>query len=228
MMNSFLLAQAGTSQASQDLHAEALAFIWQQITDLSWLHAVMAISMGIVYMLYGWRIFRVLVVICFGLAGMFLGIFAGRHFGSTIWGGIVGLAVFAVVSVPLMKWCVSVLGAVAGGSLTGAAWYAFGLPLDYIWAGVIIGLVAGGLMSFILLKVSVMLFTGLGGSVIMMVGVLSLLYQYESKVLTPPTQHIHDYVHYSQWFLPVVIIVPTLLGMIVQHRFIKQSQEWEI
>jgi hypothetical protein len=170
----------------------------------------------------------VLVVICFGLAGMFLGIYAGRHFGSTIWGGIVGLAVFAVVSVPLMKWCVSALGAVAGGALTGAVWYAFGLPLEYIWAGVIIGVVAGGLMSFILLKASVMLFTGLGGSMIMMVGVLSLLYLYESKVLIPPTQHIHDYVHYSQWFLPVVIIVPTLLGMIVQHRFIKQSQEWEI
>ena len=228
MMNSLLLAQAGMSQNSQNLHTDAMNFIWQQITDLSWLHAVMAISVGIVYMLYGWRIFRVLVVICFGLAGMFLGIFAGRHFGSTIWGWILGLVVFAAVSVPLMKWCVSVLGAVAGGSLTGAVWYAFGLPLDYIWAGVIIGVVAGGLISFILLKASVMLFTGLGGSVIMMVGVLALLHQYESQAINSPTRHIHDYVHYSQWFLPIVIIVPTLLGMIVQHRFIKQSQEWEI
>lgn len=228
MMNTFLLAQTQTAQISQDVHAEVLNFIWQQITDLSWLHAVIAISVGVVYMLYGWRIFRVLVVISFGLLGMFLGMFAGRNFGSEIWGGVIGLAVFAIVSIPLMKWCVSLLGAVAGGVLTGGLWYAFGLPLDYIWAGTIIGVVAGGLISFILLKASVMLFTGLGGSVILMVGVLSLLHQYETKILTPPTQHINEYVFGHQWFLPVVIIVPTIIGMIVQNRFIKQSQEWEI
>jgi hypothetical protein len=223
-----LLAQAQTALNSQEIHAETMEFIWQQITDLSWLHAVIAISVGIVYMLYGWRIFRVLVVICFGLAGMFLGIFAGRNFGSTIWGGILGLILFAVISVPLMKWCVSLLGGIAGGVLTGGLWYAFGLPLDYIWAGAIIGMVAGGLMSFILLKTSVMLFTGLGGSLIMMVGVLALLHQYETKILNPPTQHIHEFVHYHQWFLPTVIIIPTIIGMIVQNRFIKQSHEWEI
>lgn len=227
-MMDILLAQAGTSQNSQILHADALNFVWQQITDLSWLHAVIAISVGIVYMLYGWRIFRVLVVICFGLGGMFLGIFAGRHFGSTIWGGVMGLVLFAIVSVPLMKWCVSALGALAGGSLTGAVWYAFGLPLDYIWAGVVIGIVAGGLISFILLKASVMLFTGLGGSIIMMVGVLALVYQYETQVLNPPTQHIFNSVYYNRWFLPVVIILPTIVGMIMQNRFIKQSHEWEI
>jgi hypothetical protein len=228
MIESLLLAQVETSVNSQSLHADALNFIWQQITDLSWLHAVIAISVGIVYMLYGWRIFRVLVVICFGLGGMFLGIFAGRHFGSVILGGVLGLALFAVISVPLMKWCVSALGAIAGGSLTGAVWYAFGLPLDYIWAGVVIGVVAGGLISFILLKASVMLFTGLGGSVIMMVGVLALIYQYETQVLDPPTQHIYDSLYTKQWFLPVVIILPTIIGMLMQNRFIKQSHEWEI
>jgi len=223
-----LLAQASTQQNTQDLHAEILQFIWQQITDLSWLHAVMAISVGLVYMLYGWRIFRILVVICFGLAGMFLGIFAGQQFGSQIVGGILGLALFATVSVPLMKWCVSILGAAAGGIVTGGIWYALGLPLDYIWAGVVIGVVAGGLISFILLKISVMLFTALGGSAIMMVGVLALLYLYETKVAAPPTQYIFNYVHYYKWFLPTVIILPTLAGMLLQNRFIKKSAEWEI
>ncbi len=230
MMNLMMLAQAQveSSQNSQDLNIEVLNFIWQQITDLSWLHAVMAISVGIVYMLYGWRIFRVLVEICFGLTGMFLGIYAGANFGSQIWGGIMGLVLLAIVAVPLMKWCVSILGAVAGGAMTGGLWYAFGLPLDYIWAGAIIGVVGGGLISFILLKASVMLFTGLGGSIIMMVGVLSLLYQYETQILNPPTQYVYEYVYHHKWFLPVVIIIPTIIGMIMQHRFIKQSRDWQI
>ena len=59
MMNLMMLAQAQveSSQNSQDLNIEVLNFIWQQITDLSWLHAVMAISVGIVYMLYGCEFF---------------------------------------------------------------------------------------------------------------------------------------------------------------------------
>ena len=227
MMN-LLLAQAETSQNSVNIHEQTLDFIWQQINDLSWLHAVIAISVGLVYMLYGWRIFRILVVICFGLAGMYLGIFIGRNLGSPIWGGIAGLVLLAVVSVPLMKWCVSILGAVAGGVLTGGLWYACELPLDYIWAGAVIGVVAGGLISFILLKASVMLFTGLGGSTMMMVGVLALLYQYETTITDPTTNYIYDYVHFRNWFLPVVIIIPTIIGMIVQNQFIKKSQEWEI
>lgn len=228
MMNTLLLAQIEASQNSQHLNDEALRFIWQQITDLSWLHAVMAISVGLVYLLYGWRIFRILVVICFALAGMALGIYAGENMGSPIWGGILGLTLCAIVAVPLMKWCVSLLGAAAGGVLTGGLWYAFGLPLDYIWAGAVIGVVAGGMISFILLKASVMLFTSLGGSLIMMVGILSLVFQYETQILTPPTEHVYEFVHYRQWFLPVAIILPTIIGMVLQNRFIKKSHEWEI
>jgi hypothetical protein len=223
-----VLAAAQTQPAASPVD-ESLNFIWQQITDLSWLHAVIAISVGVVYMLYGWRIFRVLVVIAFGLMGMFAGIIAAEQMGTQrIWGGIIGLILLAVLAVPLMKWCVSLLGAVAGGIITGGLWYAFGLPDMYLWAGAIIGVVAGGLISFILLKVSVMLFTSLGGSAIMVTGMLALLYQYETKMVTPPTDNIHDMVFNHQWFLPLALILPTAIGMLVQNKFIKHSQSWEI
>lgn len=230
MMPWTVLAAAETVEETQPVSAvdESLNFIWQQITDLSWLHAVIAISVGVVYMLYGWRIFRVLVVIAFGLVGMFLGMLAGRHFGSQIWGGLMGLILLCVLAVPLMKWCVSMLGAVAGGIITGGIWYACGLPHMYLWAGAIIGVVAGGLISFILLKVSVMLFTSLGGSVIMVTGMLALLYQYETHANNPPTEHIHNLIYTYQWFLPLALILPTAIGITVQNKFINNSQNWEI
>jgi hypothetical protein len=28
------------------------------------------------------------------------------------------------------------------------------------------------------------------------------------------------------WFLPLIIIVPTIIGMIVQNKLIKKSSEW--
>lgn len=227
-MNSIFIAAAVNQTEQLSPVDQTLNFIWEQITALTWLHAVIAISVGVVYMLYGWRIFRVLVVIAFGLAGMFGGIIAGAQMGSRIWGGTLGFIVLAMLAIPLMKWCVSVLGAAAGGIVTGGLWYACGLPHSYLWAGAIIGVVAGGLMSFILLKVSVMLFTSLGGSVIMVTGMLALFYQYESKAIDPATNHIQDLVYYHQWFLPLAVILPTVIGMAVQNKFIKHSQSWEI
>ncbi|MBN1817993.1 MAG: hypothetical protein JW828_11590 [Sedimentisphaerales bacterium] len=223
-----LLAQAEpVNTAGNERVVESLVdMIWQQITVLTWLQAVLAVSFGIVYMLYGWRIFRILVVISFGLIGMILGIMGGRQMGSEVLGGLLGCALLAFISVPLMKWCVCLLGAAAGGIITGGLWYAFHLPQVYAWAGALVGVVAGGMISFIVLKAAVMLFTSLGGSTIVVVGILSLLDKYEA-LQQPPTTHIQDLVYNTTWFMPVVIIAPTILGIIMQNRFIKQSHKWE-
>ena len=53
----------------------------------------------------------------------------------------------------LMRWPVSVLGAVMGGALTAGIWYACELPEQYIWAGALIGIVAGGIISFVMHRV---------------------------------------------------------------------------
>ena len=52
---------------------EAKLSLYEMISDLHWLYAMLLLSVGVVYMLYGWRIFRALVVISFGFIGMFLG-----------------------------------------------------------------------------------------------------------------------------------------------------------
>ena len=231
MFDIALLAQAGQkAQAGLDQvdNIVPIDFIWEQITTLSWFQAVIAISFGVVYMLYGWRIFKVLVVISFALLGLFLGIAIGGKSGSQIWGGIIGLFTLAILSVPLMKWSVCLLGAAAGGVLTGGIWYAFGLPETYIWAGAIVGVVAGGMMSFIVFKASVMLFTSLGGSAITVVAMLALLHLYEINAAQPPTEHIQTLVFNNNWFLPMALLVPTIVGMAMQNKFIRNSPKWEL
>jgi len=208
--------------------------IWEQITALTWLQAVLAISFGVVYLLYGWRIFKILVVISFGLVGLFAGIRLGTQHNMEILGGLVGFCLMAVVSIPLMKWAVSLLGAIAGGILTGGLWYAFELPGKYIIAGAAIGIIAGGMISFIVFKIAVMLFTSLGGSSLIVSGMLSLLYHYELYCYRYQDNQeafqdrIRDLVYNHNWFLPVVLLVPTIIGIIVQNRLIKGSRDWNI
>jgi hypothetical protein len=222
-MNTFLiLAEAGKGAGIVPID-----LIWEQISTLDWLQALIAVFFGAVYMLYGWRIFKVLAVVSFGMLGLFIGRKVGGMIGSSLWGAIIGLVGLAVLSIPLMKWAVSILGAVAGGIITGGIWYACGLPEQYLWAGAITGFIAGGMMSFIVFRISVMLFTSLCGSVLVLVGMLALLHLYE-KNQAVPTNYISSLINGHSWFLPVLLIFTTVVGMVVQNRLVKGASDWKL
>jgi len=224
-----ILARAAESSAESVSETQIVPvdYIWGQITALSWLQAVIAISFGAVYLLYGWRIFKALTVISFALLGLYAGMWVGGQFDEALLGSVVGAAVLAILSVPLMRWAVSILGAVAGGTLTAALWYACELPEQDIWAGGLVGVVAGGMISFIVFKIAVMLFTSLGGGVLIVAGVLSLLHQYES-IQNPPSENIKELFYGANWFVPVLLLVPAIAGMIMQNKFVKHSKDWGI
>jgi len=221
--NLCMLAQA-TEQTTSITGFVPIELIWEQISQLSWLQAVMAISFGAVYMLYGCKIFKVLVVIAFGMLGMIAGIKAGEYSGYeqwNIWGGVIGAVLLGLLSIPLMRWAVSLLGAIAGGVITSAAWYAFGLPDNYlILAGALVGVIAGGMISFIVFDAAVVLFTSLGGGALVVMGFLSLLWHYE-----PTTEQVYQWVHNSRWFLPAVLGTITALGVIIQKQILRLQKE---
>ncbi len=211
---------------------EAKLLLYELISEMHWLFAMLLLSVGVVYLLYGWRIFRTLVVISFGFIGMFLGMLSADKLSTNehalMWVGIIGMALFAAIAVPLMKWCVSILGAIAGGILTSGVWIALDLSDAYLPAGFIVGFIAGGLISFIMLKVAVMLFTSLGGSLITVTGLLALLYQYDVRVSDPMTFYTYNLILTHPWFLPLAVIIPTVAGMLLQNKLIKHSPKWEI
>ncbi len=199
-------------------------FIWNQVVELSLVEALAFICFGVVCLLYGWRIFKILVTLCFALVGLFGGLMINEKLvgGNGMWLGLMGAVMMGVLSLPLMRWGVSALGAVAGGILTGGIWYACALPDKYIWAGALAGLIAGGMISFIVFKLAVVLFTSFGGGALIVTAILAVLYSYfdPEKVQTL----VFDY----RWFLPVAFIVPTIVGIIVQNKFISSSKDWNI
>jgi len=222
-------AEAGRQTAQAEKVAEEVFvpvnFIWEQIIALNLVEALTFICFGVVCLLYGLRVFKILVIISFALIGLFVGVWTNKLLigGNEIWLGVICMAIFAFLSVPLMRWAVSILGAAAGGILTGGGWYAVGLPEQYIVAGVIIGVVAGGMISFIIFKVAVVLFTSLGGSVLMAVGVLALLYLY------PQTKEwLEQMVFAQKWFLPAALAIPTAVGLFVQNKLIQGAKNWNI
>ena len=223
-----ILAQAvetASAQAAEEAVVPIETF-WAYITSLNLVEAITFMSFGVVCLFYGWRVFKILVVISFALLGLFLGISVTDKIvglNSQFWGGLVGMVLLAVLSVPLMKWAVCLLGAVAGGILSSGIWYASGLTERYILAGALIGMVAGGMISFIIFKVAVILFSSLGGSCLIVVGFLALLYIYPQT-----SERVEEIIFTKKWFLPTILMAPTLIGVVLQNKFVKDSKDWDM
>jgi len=223
-----ILAQAVEESSPEAVEGAIVPidWFWGQITSLNRLEALTFISFGVVCLFYGWRVFKVLVVINFGLLGLVLGMTVTQKIvglNNQLMGGLVGMGVLAVLSVPLMRWAVCLLGAAAGGIITSGIWYACGLTEEYIWAGGLIGVVGGGMISFIIFKAAVILFSSMWGSGLIVSGSLALLYIYPR---TAP--EVESMVFTLKWFLPVVLMAPTLVGIVIQHRFVKGSKDWNL
>ena len=190
--------------------------IWDFIVNISWLQAVVCIAFGAIYLIYGWRVFKVLVIINFAVLGMYAGINLGGRLGSGPWGGIMGCAIAGICSWPFMKYGVSILGALAGAVLGAAFWRVMTLPDPLIWCGALAGLVAGGLLAFSSFKTSILLFTSLQGSVFVVVGVLALLCDYPEL-----TESVTNAVYQHVFLLPGLLLIPTLGGILCQAKLQK-------
>ena len=68
-----ILAQSSEAAAEVTTETMPIDMIYEQVTSLTWLQAIIAVSFGIVYLMYGWRIFKALAVISFALVGLYAG-----------------------------------------------------------------------------------------------------------------------------------------------------------
>ena len=137
--------------------------------------ATLLVGGGLIFMLYGFRLFRVLITINFGAAGGYLGFLLGDRFGSSLAGAGIGAVVFALIAWPMMRYAVALAGGTIGAYVGALAWEQLTLPADLLWLGGLVGLITLGLLAFITLRPSVMAATAIQGSAMVVTGALVLL-----------------------------------------------------
>ena len=110
-----------------------------------------------------------------------------------------------------MKYAVAFMGGVFGAA--GRKHLALCRPGTVPLLGrALTGLVGFGLLSFILFKASVMMYTSLQGSVMLIFGILGLIYKYQD--IAPK---LTESMTLKPFLLPVSIFIPALLGLIYQQ-----------
>jgi hypothetical protein len=210
---------APTTQAANFVLMDLLPRYWPQQADLlHWcqnlepLAAVLLMAAGLVYLIFGWSAYRVLISVNAAVIGGYLGALAGGALGSLAAGLVLGAFIAAVVTWPAMKYAVALTGAAFGALVGASLWRTAGLEPSYIPAGAAIGLIFFTMLSFVIFRTSVILFTSLQGSLMFVAGLLSLSYKYPD--LAPKlTQGMIG----KPFLLPMAIFIATVIGHIYQH-----------
>jgi hypothetical protein len=104
------------------------------------------------------------------------------------------------------------MGGIFGMLLGASVWRSLGLDPAYAWAGGLSGLIFFGMLSFVLFRGSVMMYTSLQGAVMLVFGLLGMIYKYQGIA-----QQVTDNLSLKPFILPICIFVPTLMGLIYQQ-----------
>lgn len=200
---------------------------WPVQTDLlNWCQnmspgaATILVIGGLVYLLFGYYMFRTLVMFNAAVVGAWIGGVIGERGGSMVAGACAGAFICGAITWPLMKYAVAFMGGIFGALLGASMWRTTGLDPSLAWAGALIGLVLFGLLSFILFKGSVMMYTSLQGSVMLIFGILGLIYKYQS--LAP---RVTENMTLKPFLLPLFIFIPAVVGLIYQQTQFGQAPE---
>lgn len=231
-----ILAQSGGQQTDEQSASslpeifnrfDALAHpdqLVDMLSQLSWVVAAILVAIGLVSILQGYKLYKWIVL----LVAAGLGVVVGRQLGAKIDNAVVvagALGVLlAVVAWPFMKFAVAACGGLAGAFIGANCWTAIAsqvnssgamsLPSDAYWAGALMGLILFGMLSFILFEVSVVVFTSFSGSVLAVLGVVALLLQIESM-----QQAVANSLKANPLVMPLLVIVPAVVGLVIQHGF---------
>jgi hypothetical protein len=175
--------------------------------------AMVLIIMGVIYLLFGFKIIKGLVMINAVVVGAGIGAALGKHGETALACAIIGAFIAAAIAWPAMKYAVALMGGILGGFVGGSIWIAAGLQPDLAWAGGLVGLVGFGLLSFILFRGSVMMYTSLQGALMLVAGVLGLCYKYPDMV-----PKLNSHLRVEPFLLPAAVVIPAIIGLIFQQH----------
>lgn len=177
--------------------------------------AALMVLMGVVYLLFGFNIFKALVVLNAAVLGAVIGWIVGDRSGNGLPAAIICAFICAVVTYPMIKWAIAIMGGLCGAVIGVSLWRAFNLDANFAWAGAGMGLIFFGLLTFILFRGCVMTYMSLQGASMLIFGLLSLLFKYEG--MTPKVNYC---LTCKPFLLPMLVFIPTVLGVIFQQNHV--------
>jgi hypothetical protein len=204
-----------------------LADCLDALTNMNILYGLGLCVVGLVYLLRGWKVFKVLVALNAATIGAVIGALVTIQFGmqNEWWiGMLIGATFLGLLSWPLISIFIAVFGAIVGAMLGYSAFYQIVMQLrhgelvPFAWVSAIVGAILIAILTFIIFRQCVVMLTAAQGGTMLTAGTLCLLFKH-------PTLHeiitINLLEHPSLLF--IIILSFTIIGLIVQ--FVNTNRE---
>lgn len=175
--------------------------------------AILITLLGIVYLMYGFSMYKGLVMLNAVIVGGLAGAIIGQRFGGyTIAGGLLGAIITGGVTWPFMKYAVALMGGICGAFVGAAIWLTAGLEPQFAWAGGMTGLVGFGLFAFILFRGSIIMYTSIQGAAMVVTGLMGLIFKHQDMA-----SRLAASINSQPLVMPILILIPAILGLIFQQ-----------
>jgi len=243
-----LLAQASTgteadaaSGSTGDVPPPVVPHNWQEFLDTlnvvndpdrlcAWLEqipliaAATTVTLGVLCVLNGYRWHKWVVAALAFLAGIAIGTTVSQTMGKSVVVATAMGCLFALVATPMLKLSVAILGGLVGAFVGTNAWNAIETSTTQTaepqthWAGAILGFIVIAMLSMILFRLVVVLFTSVGGAVMVVFGAIALLLEVQDW-----REPIQNSLVAQPLTVPMLVLLAAVGGFIVQQSALQAS-----
>lgn len=174
---------------------------------------------GVLCTLNGYKWHRWVVIALAFLLGLGIGHILSQQMGKSIIVAIALGVLFATVATPMLRWTVAIFGGLTGAFLGANAWTLTNAsPHDAQWAGACMGFIALALLSFVVFRLVVVLFTSIGGAAMIVLGGITLLMQVPGWAPT-----VRNSLATNQHLIPLLVTAAALAGFVIQESRVRGS-----
>lgn len=179
--------------------------------------ASVVVVVGGLCVVNGYKWHKWVVIALAFLLGLFVGNILSQQMGKSAIVAIALGVLFATVATPMLRWTVAVFAGLTGAILGANAWtLANATPVNAQWAGACMGFIAMALLSFVIFRIVVVMFTSIGGAAMLVLGSITLLMQ------VPGWQDsIRTHLTGNHYLIPLLVTVAAVAGFVLQESRVR-------
>ncbi|MHC4064158.1 MAG: hypothetical protein ACYSUQ_10150 [Planctomycetota bacterium] len=166
---------------------------------------------GVVLMAGGWRIWKVAVILTFGIIGAVIGTMLAKGGPDSMFYATIGFLVLGGASYPPANYSIVLIGGIIGAGIFNFAFAGFGLAPGALWAITGIGLIASCAIAFLNLRQVIAVVTAFQGAVLMLSAAVAFVAEVPGLY-----NYFRAMAHKGSIVLPFLLLVPTVVGTLIQ------------
>jgi len=177
--------------------------------------AVAVMIVGGVCIFQGYRWHRWIVVVLALMLGLAVGDLVSDRVGRSSVVAIAMGLLFAAIASPMLRFTVAIFAGLAGAFLGANVWSIVqGSEAGEPWPGAAMGFILLALSSFLIFRISIILFTSLGGAAMFVIGGIACLLHVDG-VRATVTEHLAQH----QLVVPMLVGIAAVVGFVLQENW---------